>query len=398
MRASKSRQKKSHAPGETRRIRVAEDRPKYRIFISYTKNDAKVVVRLAKILARNGLKPMWDRDFIYGHGFHEQIRNFIAHAHVFLPVLTEKSDSRKWVHQEIGFAMAHGIPVLPLAIGELQDAAMLREIHAFETSRGLRGVEKRLSYKAIAKVISHHSENTEGLYRCADHAEARARLLAAYSNDVYDLDECGLVRQKGGLSSFHIPRHGISHPDWQKRMGKLQRSAEHCRLQREERIALEKHARAEGCRLIVNPNLDYRECGKEARIVRLRTLLEFLASMPDRKCAIAFSETMPRDDSVTLVGDWFAAESVSARLGQGYRQTIFTRHAPSLLARIEAFDLEFDQLLTEKGWTPASSRRKAMGELQTLINELEKEIEAKKAKREARSRSRRAQARKQNRS
>ncbi len=37
------------------------------------------------------MMPMWDKAFSYGHGFPDQIKTFIAHAHVFLPVITEAS-------------------------------------------------------------------------------------------------------------------------------------------------------------------------------------------------------------------------------------------------------------------------------------------------------------------
>ena len=57
---------------------------------------------LDQILGRNDFDPMWDQHFAFGQGFHEQIRNFTSHAHVFMPLLTSTADQRKWVHQEIG--------------------------------------------------------------------------------------------------------------------------------------------------------------------------------------------------------------------------------------------------------------------------------------------------------
>jgi hypothetical protein len=79
---------------------------------------------LKAILGTNGFDPMWDEYFAFGHGFHDQIRNFVAHAHVFLPVLTATSDQRKWVHQEIGYAMTLNVPVLPVAVGTAGQEAM----------------------------------------------------------------------------------------------------------------------------------------------------------------------------------------------------------------------------------------------------------------------------------
>lgn len=59
-----------------------------------------------------------------------------------------------------------------------------------------------------------------------------------------------------------------------------------------------------------------------------------------------------------------------ASIGQGYRQTIFTRHAPSMQTRIELFDREFNELLRLSKWSAESSRTKAIEELKVKIIEL----------------------------
>lgn len=66
---------------------------------------------MSAILEQNGLTPVWDRSFSFGYGFHEQIENYIAHAHVFIPVITAESNKRGWVHQEIGYAKALHVPI-----------------------------------------------------------------------------------------------------------------------------------------------------------------------------------------------------------------------------------------------------------------------------------------------
>lgn len=52
----------------------------------------------------------------------------------------------------------------------------------------------------------------------------------------------------------------------------------------------------------------------------------------------------------------------------GYYQTIFTRHAPSLQARIEDFDGEFDYLLAKSNWSAGNSRQNAIREIKELIS------------------------------
>jgi hypothetical protein len=157
-------------------------------------------------------------------------------------------------------------------------------------------------------------------------------------------------------------------------LGKHFPGKEHCRLLRAERIALELHARQKGCCLIIDPFLEFKKYGPDARRCRLQSLVDFLKSMPDSLCAVAINKGMPTTESVTILGDWFAAESVSAKMGQGYRQTIFTRHAPTLLTKIEDFDQEFDDLLRQWKWRRRDSRRLAMREIRKIIAEVEGEI------------------------
>lgn len=75
-----------------------ENKYKYRVFISYSRKDREKVDVLANILKEEGLKPMYDKHFSGGFGFHKQIKNFIAHSHVFLPFITSSSSEMGWVH------------------------------------------------------------------------------------------------------------------------------------------------------------------------------------------------------------------------------------------------------------------------------------------------------------
>jgi len=169
------------------------------------------------------------------------------------------------------------------------------------------------------------------------------------------------------LSSFHIPDKIRSHPVWRLRYGSKPKSEFHCRLQRNERIALEQHARKAGCKLIIDPTIPYEPYGPQARRVRLETLLEFLESMPDKLVQVAIHTKMEEAENLIIVGDWFAAEALSGAIGKGYRQTIFTRHAPSMQSRIDLFDQEFDLLLKDNGWSAKNSRLKAIEQLKKII-------------------------------
>jgi hypothetical protein len=290
-----------------------EDRH-YRVFLSYSHQDLPIVKSVDRILKRNGLGPMWDEHFAYGQGFHEQIKTFIAHAHVFLPILTHGANQRNWVHQEIGYAMALHVPVLPLAIGELP-GEMIHDLHAIrveqsarDKARAERRLEKLLTIETMERLIDDTSAPSGALYECADFPEARAAMIARYCDDVRSLGKLGLVRQKGALSSFHIPTETINYTVWRERYGKVEASDEHCRLQRLERLALGRDAEAAGCRLIINPFLRYETYREQALRVRLRCLHSFLQKMTDEHCEVAIHRTMEHGTSNTYVGDWFAAE------------------------------------------------------------------------------------------
>lgn len=349
---------------------------RYRVFISYSHEDQDLVSVIADILDANGLQPMWDRQFAYGHGFHEQIKTFIAHSHVFLPVITKTADERKWVHQEIGYAMSLNIPVLPIAAGRLP-GEMIQQILAVqlkdEKKPDVATLKQHLSPSSIANLIQRFSSPADALFRCAQYTEDRATMMTKYSNDVRHIGANGVVRQKGGLSSFHIPTQTITHRIWKDRYGNIDRGPVHCNLQREERLALGYHAGIAGCKLIINPYLDYDSMwGRGAQYVRLNCLCEFLESMTDENCQVTIMRNMDHTESLTILGDWFVAESVSARQGQGYRQTIFTRHAPSMQSRIQSFDDEFSEHLNDSRWKLSESRVKTIEEVKKIMADLEK--------------------------
>lgn len=287
----------------------------YRVFISYSHEDQDLALKIVEVIKNNGLTPMWDKDFSFGHGFPEQIKTFIAHAHVFLPVITKSSSERGWVHQEIGYAMALNVPVLPVTLGTLP-GEMIRELHAIQLSENLKELKDQLSKEVFENLVNRYCDPSLSLFCCAELTEDRAIMMAKYANDLLNLGAYGYVRQKGALSSFHLPDKVITHPVWKQRYGKVNRSPFHCRCQREERIALERHARVVGCRLIIDPYLTYRRYGDAARIVRLETLVEFLESMTNDKVEVAINHKMHQEESLTLVGDGLQQKLFQHRWGK----------------------------------------------------------------------------------
>jgi hypothetical protein len=301
-----------------------------------------------------------------GSGFPQQIINYISHAHIFMPLLTKTALKRPWVQQEIGYAVASRVTTVPVAIncepGEFLHGIQAIRLKALDKAK----LEKRLTVEALETCL-RESPLGGALYECGAVTEDRARLLAQYARAVTLMGGSGIVRQSGGLSSFHIPHEPIDDPLWDLRYGKQHQSDGHRVVLREERLALTEHARLKGCRIIIDPDLNFKFYGGDARRSRLQSLLRFLSDESVSSCHVAIAR-LPVNESITIVGDWFAAHSISSRAGQGYRHTIFTRHAPTIARMIQDFDQSFVKHLN--GVHVAESRSHAIAEIERRIAEI----------------------------
>jgi len=347
-----------------------------RVFISFAheQEDKELAGRVAAHLEAQDMMALWDENFTYGHGFHDEIKLFISYAHVFLPIITEASSGHAWVHQEIGYAMALNVPILPVTVGKLPEG-MLQGLHAICLENAKASLLDSLRPAVILGALSGQDDFKQALYRCADETEERAVMLRDYANEIRRIGYSDVVRQSGALTSFHIPNRIPAHPVWKERYGGRDLGEYRSKRQGEERQALLEHALARSCRLIICPEITFEDYGIKARIVRLKCLLEFLLSMPDDKVEIAHSPFLDRGESITIVGDWFSAASISGKLVKGYRQTIFTRHAPTVAKHVQRFDDTFREALKARPWPKAdSSRLGAIIFLEDLVSRLEKEL------------------------
>ncbi|MFO1045284.1 MAG: toll/interleukin-1 receptor domain-containing protein [Planctomycetaceae bacterium] len=345
----------------------------YRVFVSYSHQDVNLVHVIVQYLVDVcGVEVIWDQTFAYGRGFHEQIRDFIAHSHVFLPVITPSSKERGWVHQEIGYAMAMNIPVLPIAIGATPEQ-MISMVHsimiepptqkasvqdekahdqdekvheniadAFSNpveSWVWKGMIAALDKRKLDFLVERSSCSSLARYQCGDYQEERSMLMVRHSNTAFDIMLRGhLVRQLGGLSSFHIPDAEPTSEIWKIRYGMRDRTEFDRKLQRAERTSLEQHFREAGCMLLVNPYYVYESSGPRAYAVRLLSLYQFLKSTTKGSVVVILSSKVGVHESVTIVGDVFAAMAIAGSSRNGYKQTVFTTHAPSMKSRHIHFD------------------------------------------------------------
>jgi hypothetical protein len=339
----------------------------YRIFISFSHGDEKIADKVRLHLTTIGAKPMSDQNLDPGLSFTEEIKKYISYAHIFIPILTESGSTRPWVHQEIGFALGMGIPILPLAIGSLPEG-LTHQIHAISLSVDLGNIADRVTTYALQNVMERASEIGTPNYQCAEKLDDRTNLLIKYAKEVFYLKDSGKVRIKAAFSSFTIPINHPSNPIWIVREGQYKATEEKRKLLMNERLVLEKHVQQRGCDLILEPFHTKRH-DYSTRKIRWEILIKFLESFDDDHIRIAF---LPGsiDSNLTMVGDFFLAEAVVPYYGASYHLTTFTKHGPTVLRRVQDFDLEMEDLLEQNNLKGLSSRQAAIDRLKKEIAEL----------------------------
>jgi hypothetical protein len=297
-----------------------------------------------------GLNPVWDRHIHPGMPFTDAIREMIASAHLFIPLLTGNSKERPWVHQETGYAMALNVPILPIATAGCLPEELAAQLQAIEITDA-ENLRQQLQEVDFERIIFPSRTRLQNISQEAFWPEERTELLARYADLAVELarGEYSFLRQSGALSSFCIPDRDLDDSIWKERDGNQLRSDYYHSLQREERLALERHARASGCKLIIFPSIEFTKLGPCVKRTRLSTLIEFLEKMPDDKVEVAISD-FDTKGNLTIIGDWFLAESMLPGPG-GYRQTIFKWHAPTVFEQIRQFDQQFAALREQRPWS-----------------------------------------------
>lgn len=344
----------------------------YRVFISYSHSDRQMVERLDEALGAAGVVPMWDKHLRPGVGFSEQIQRFITNAHVFLPFFTTASVKRPWLHQEIGFAIALGKPVLPVTLG-VTPLGMINGIQAVKLRKDLTDAPKKLSAECFHSLMNGEQDRPVN-FECTDDNTQRALLLARYADSVSALDRYGPVRQMASLTTFHLPDRGPGDPVWKKYYHGAPDEPSLFDALRRERIALQRHADKCGCHLILDAGerlkVVYRRHGPASVRARITGLLSFLRddSVPD--VVVAINDDRGRNSSMTLVGDWFSSEAVSSGVSRVLREAIFTRNGPTIRQQILDFDNRMRDLLAARGWHANSSRAKAVSFLQAHLDRM----------------------------
>jgi hypothetical protein len=314
----------------------------FRIFVSYAHADKPLVQQIVSLLEAQGYDPLWDIHINAGKPFTKEIKDLISRSHLFLPIITTHSNERPWIHQETGFAIALDIPVLPICIGQ-PPSEMIAEVQGITVKEDLSDFEQQLAAVNLMDLVVPSPLKPFGMVEVAETSEKRSDYFVQYANWVSGLGKYGVVRAQARMTTFAIPLEDVSDPIWIRREGDKPRTLELRTLHRAERIALGEHALQAGCRLIIDPEAHI-EQGPDAHKARLESLLKFIISMlPYKKIEVVIS---PRATETTLsiVGDYFFAETMAWREKTGYVHTVFNSHSPTVLKRIQRFDRTFGEI------------------------------------------------------
>ena len=191
----------------------------FRVFISYSHGDSKLAEQVAVVLEGMELKPVLDKDIPAGRPFSDAIKRQIANAHLFMPLISENSQLRPWVHQETGYAMAHNIPVLPVAFGRIP-GEMISQLQAISVTLAADEFDKtdligKLKGINIEQLVLSPRADAFAIVEVADYPEERTEMMARYANLVVERAKSYVrLRQRGELSSFSIPNRVLTDPVW----------------------------------------------------------------------------------------------------------------------------------------------------------------------------------------
>ena len=103
--------------------------PPYRVFISHSAADRLAVDQIASSCRGVGVEPyIYEHDQRPGQSVAEKVKSQIAASDAVIVLLTTKGADSSYVQQEIGVAVAHNKPVLPLVEEGVEEAklAMLK--------------------------------------------------------------------------------------------------------------------------------------------------------------------------------------------------------------------------------------------------------------------------------
>ena len=319
---------------------------RFRVFVSYDRQDRDLSQKLKEKLEARGLEVFRDDTIGFGALFSDEIKDLIARSHCFLPLITQASKNSTWVYLETGYAVSLNIPIIPIVIrGTEKDLhEPLSSLNAMIVDDDFADINN-IEEEQLNRIIT--PARPVSVFEIMQWPETRTDLLVKRADRALDAGNYGTIRQKAAFSTFYLPSSDFDRDLWEKMSGTNPRSDYYQYLLSQERRSLGQHIERSKddttCKLIIDPSIKLPYCGTEAAKLRLQSLLEFLRDDKfHNKTEIVISSSAKRHH-LTIVGDFFSAES-HIPSPQGYRNTIFHFHPPTVYRILRQFDQEFDEL------------------------------------------------------
>jgi hypothetical protein len=333
--------------------------PKYRTFVSYCSKDKDLVNRVVSALKEIDHNVEWDQVFETGFEFPQQIRSKIECAHFFMPVNTENASASSWVQQEIGYAVACGIPIVPIGFGpDGLPKGLIGQIQASLSSLSIEQSDLLYHLKIVdwKGLLKEAGENYKAVFRCESDATKRATTIADNAMNIAKRLQNGnglVVMQQSTLSSFGLPTH-THNENWIEVRDREEfhwfQPAESYRL-----IKLAKHGE---CNLIIDPCFSRAvDPGKgkmaswyraDIQRARLKTLADFLKENVNNIQLRIVIQKFTQSDSETIIDDHWMCHSASVVTLETERESISTWHAPTVQRYRDSFLRQFNTLFNEQ--------------------------------------------------
>lgn len=374
------------------------NRTQYRFFVSYCEKDKPTAKAVVDTLKSSGHYVKEMSQLPWGQDFAENIRQWIDWSHFFIPVITEESKNRPWVHQEIGYALGRHIPLVPIVFRcSPEKLAFLDAVQALVESDECKLKTKLQETNWRETIGGFKGPGPLPISACDSDAAFRSRLLAEAATKINrNFPESHMrIRQCSRLTSFSLP---LGHDEGYWRL--VGNRGDLFWLQAEEREALQTIADKGTCDLRIDPNYYEFEDGRRrlfrippctpcnggfpkgqgydahVQLARLETLGNFLTQKNDENVRVVVDDEFASSESVTIIGDHWSAFSAAVAPFVRFRKTIWTWHAPTVTWDCEEFDKNFEVSLNKQQSTirGKSSRDYAIDRITQAMEEIMREF------------------------
>jgi len=138
--------------------------PLLKVFLSYANEDKEIAAGIKRFLEYFGATAfLAHEDIEFGEEWEREIFSALGSSHVLVAVLTSRAKESNYVNQEIGYALARDILILPFKV-EVDPFGFTSRIQAFKASYTYsRSGEREIDFEASVRKVVEKISQKEGL-------------------------------------------------------------------------------------------------------------------------------------------------------------------------------------------------------------------------------------------